>query len=323
MPRIYVSRSVPPRVLEKLQAYGEIVVHESELPPARNVFLRELAQADAAITMLTEKMDAEAFAAAPNLRVVSNYAVGYDNIDVASATARRIPVGNTPGVLTEATADLAFALILGAARRIGEGITYARNGDWQTWFPLQMLGYDVHGATLGIIGFGRIGQAVARRARGFGMKLVYHGGHDRDAAIELNATEGALDELLHVSDFVSLHVPLKPETRHLIGARELALMKPTSILINTARGAIVDAAALHEALAAGRIAYAALDVTDPEPIPTSHPLLKLPNCLIVPHIGSATYATRERMGMMAAANVIAALIGEPLPNCVNPQVYEA
>jgi glyoxylate reductase len=320
MPRIYVTRTVPAVVVARLQPHGELYIHASELPPARAVFLRELAQADAVLTMLTEKVDREAFAHAPRLRVVSNYAVGYDNIDVGAATERGIPVGNTPGVLTESTADLAFALLLAAARGLSAGEKYVRDGAWRTWYPLQGLGYDVHGATLGIVGMGRIGQAVARRAQGFGMRIVYQGG---SAADGFAATALPLAELLRESDFISLHVPLKPTTYHLIGAREFALMKPSAMLINTARGGIVDAAALYGALRDRTIAGAALDVTEPEPLPLDSPLLTLPNCLIVPHIGSATIATREKMGLMAADNLLAALRGERLPHCVNPQVYEA
>lgn len=320
--KIYVSRRIPSAVLEHLQTAGDVQLHDDDNPPSRQQFLENIAEADAVLTMLTEKMDAEAFTVAAQLKVISNYAVGYDNISIAAANWRGIPVGNTPGVLTESTADLAFTLILAGARRIGEGIQYVQKGQWKTWYPLQLPGYDIYGATLGIIGFGRIGQAVARRAKGFGMRIVYHGG-SQEGAPELQAEKMALDDVLKVSDFVTLHVPLKNETRHLIGAAQLALMKPTAILVNTARGAVVDSDALVEALKKGTPAGAALDVTDPEPIPADHPLLKLPNCLIVPHIGSATYATRERMGMLAADNIIAGLRGEHLPNCVNPEVYQS
>lgn len=323
LPRVYISRTIPPRSLALLHAAPdiEIHIHESDMPPARDIFLAEIAQADGVLTMLTEKIDAQAIAAAPKLKVISNFAVGYDNIDVAAATARKIPVGNTPGVLTECTADLAFALLLAAARRLSEGEHYIRNGDWRTWNPIQLPGYDVYGATLGIIGLGRIGQAVARRAQGFGMTILYSGGSDDNAAHTLNAQKMALDDLLRESDFISVHVPLKPETRYLIHQRELALMKPTAILINTARGAVVHPGALYDALKNGIIAAAALDVTDPEPMPLDDPLLTLPNCLIVPHVGSSTYATRERMGAMAVQNVLAGIRGERLPHCVNPAVY--
>lgn len=321
-PRIYISRRIPPKVLERIQAHGDVHVHDSDDPPHREEFLDDVARSDGILIMLTEIMDAEAFAAGKKLKVVSNYAVGYNNISITVANWYGIPVGNTPGVLTETTADLTFALILAAARRLSEGVDYVRNGEWRTWYPLQLPGYEVHGATLGIIGMGRIGQAVARRARGFGMRLLYCGGSNEAAARELQAEKLPLEEVLRQSDFVSLHVPLNDDTRYLIGGKELALMKPTAILINTARGAVVDADALETALTRGTIAAAALDVTDPEPIPADHPLLKLKNCLIVPHIGSATHATRERMGMLAADNLIAGLNGERLPNCVNPEVYQ-
>ncbi|HEX2620726.1 MAG TPA: D-glycerate dehydrogenase, partial [Phototrophicaceae bacterium] len=247
---------------------------------------------------------------------------GYDNIDVPAATARKIPIGNTPGVLTEATADLAFSLLLAAARRLPEGERYVRDGNWKQWSPSLLLGQDIYGATLGILGFGRIGQAVARRGKGFGMKLLYHGGGDQSAAQELGAQSSSFDDLLHESDFISVHVPLKPETHHLISTREFSLMKTTAILVNTARGGIVNPAALYAALRSKRIAAAGLDVTEPEPIQLDDPLLTLDNCLIVPHIGSATVATREKMALLAAENILAGLRGERLPHCVNPVIYE-
>jgi lactate dehydrogenase-like 2-hydroxyacid dehydrogenase len=271
--------------------------------------------------MLTERMDQAALDAAQKLRVISNFAVGYDNVDVAAATLRGIPVGNTPGVLTEATADQAFMLMLAGARRLVESVQYIRDGNWQTWYPLQLLGQDVHGATLGIIGLGRIGHAMAKRGRGFDMRILYHGGSNQEYAQDVGAQAVDLDTLLRESDFVSIHVPLNDSTRRLIGARELALMKASAVLVNTARGGIVDTAALVDALQRGVIACAALDVTDPEPIPPDHPLMKLPNCVIAPHLGSATWKTRERMGMLAAENLLAGLRGERLPYCVNPQVY--
>lgn len=321
-PRVFVTRPIPEKGLERLRTACEVNVHQGELPPSRDALLREVADCDGVLSLLTEKIDAEVMAAAPNLKVISNMAVGYDNVDVKAATVRKIPVGNTPGVLTETSADLTFALLMAAARRLGEGERYVKSGQWVTWSPQLLLGYDIYGATLGIVGFGRIGQAVARRARGFDMKVHYHGGSDRQAAQEIGAQERSLDELLAESDFVSLHVPFKEETRHLIGERELRLMKPTAILINAARGGVVDPKALYEALRTGVIAYAALDVTEPEPIPKDDPLLTLENCFIVPHIGSSTVATRDRMAVMAADNLIAGLRGERLPHCVNPQIYD-
>jgi lactate dehydrogenase-like 2-hydroxyacid dehydrogenase len=251
---------------------------------------------------------------------VSNYAVGFDNIDVAACTRRGVAVGNTPGVLTETTADLAWALLMAVARRLPEGDRYVRDGRWKTWGPLLLLGPDVHGATIGIVGFGRIGQAVARRARGFGMEILYHDVQPvpDEVTMPLGATYLPLEALLPRSDFVSLHVNLSELTRHLMNATTLALMKPTAILVNTSRGPVVDQHALAEALRDGTIAAAALDVTDPEPISMDDPLVGLDNCLIVPHIASASRATRGRMAAMAAANLLAGVRGDPLPTPVLP-----
>ncbi|HML22482.1 MAG TPA: D-glycerate dehydrogenase [Aggregatilinea sp.] len=318
-PTVYVTRRIPDEGLALLRETCEVRVWEGSLPPARDVLLREVADAAGVLTMLSDRVDAAFFDAAPALKVVGNYAVGYDNIDVPEATRRGIPVGNTPGVLTDTTADLAFALLMAAARRIVEGAAYVQSGAWKTWGPMTLLGQDVHGATLGIVGMGRIGQAMARRGRGFDMRVLYHGG-GRD--LDFEAEPVTLDDLLRQSDFISLHCPLTPQTRGLIGARELALMKPTAILINTARGAVVDSKALYDALANGTIAYAALDVTDPEPIPMDDPLLGLDNCLIIPHLGSASHATRGKMARMAAENLLAGLRGDRLPTCVNPGVYD-
>lgn len=261
-------------------------------------------------------------AAGNQLAIISNYAVGYDNIDIQAATDRGILVGNTPGALTETTADLAFALLMAAARRLGEGIDYIRADKWETFKPMELLGRDIHNATLGIIGMGRIGTEVARRASGFDMKVIYYNHHGR---AERGETIGArmcstLDELFEQADFISLHVPLTPETHHLIDADALSKMKNTAILINTARGPVVDNDALYNALSAEKIAYAALDVTDPEPLPSDHKLMMLPNCLIVPHIGSATIATRSRMAVMAAENLLAGIRGQVPDHLVNPDV---
>lgn len=321
-PLVYVTRTVAESALDLVREACDMRHWSEDRPIPRDVLLGEIADVVGILTMLTERVDDELLDAAPNLKVVSNMAVGYDNIDVPAATRRRIPVGNTPGVLTESSADHAFALLMAAARRLPEGERYVRAGQWQTWSPSLLLGRDVFGATLGIVGLGRIGQAVARRARGFGMPILYSGGSDKNAAYALGAEHRELDDLLRESDFVSVHVPLRPETYHLIGARELALMKPTAILINTARGGVVDPVALYEALKAEQIAAAALDVTEPEPISPDDPLLTLDNCLIVPHIASATVATREQMALMAARNLIAGVQGEKLPTCVNPELYE-
>lgn len=317
-PRVFITRKIPHEPLQRLQASCEVHVWEEDSPPPRSRLLDELALADGVLTMLTERIDREALDAAPRLRVISNYAVGYDNIDVEAASERGIPVGNTPGVLTETTADQAFMLLLAAARRLPESMQYIRDGRWTTWSPLQMLGQEVHGATLGIVGLGRIGYAVAQRAQGFGMRILYHGGSDPEYAERTGAQAVSLETLLRESDFISLHVPLNEQTRHMIGAAQFAQMKETAILVNTARGGVVDQAALLAALRQRTIAAAALDVTDPEPLPADHPLLALDNCIVVPHLGSATHSTRERMGRIAAENLLLGLRGEPLLHCVNP-----
>lgn len=324
-PRVFVARRIPEAGLDPLRAVASVDVWPGELPPPREALLAGVRGADAILTLLTDRVDAELLeAAGPGLRVVSNYAVGFDNVDVAECTRRGIPVGNTPGALTETTADLAWALIMAASRRIVEGVDYVRAGRWRTWGPLDLLGPDVHGATLGIVGFGRIGQAVARRALGFDMRVLYHSRTRVPAEVEaaLGAVPVALDRLLAESDIVTLHVDLSPSTRHLIDAAALARMKLGAVLVNTSRGPVVDTAALTDALQRGLIGAAALDVTDPEPLPADHPLCHLPNAIVVPHIGSASPATRGRMAEMAAANVLAALRGDRLPTPVNPEVYE-
>lgn len=320
-PRVFITRRIPVNGLDSIFAVTQARVWEGDLPPTRPELLSAIVGCAGVLTLLTDRVDPEFLdRAGPGLLVVSNLAVGYDNIDVAACSARGVAVGNTPGVLTEATADFAFALILAAARRIPEASRFVLAGQWQAWDPLLLLGSDVGGATIGIVGFGRIGQAVARRARGFGMEILYASRTPADDALEaeLGARQVPLAELLSRSDFVSLHVSLSPATHHLIDAAALARMKPTAILINTARGAVVDSAALHAALRDRRIAGAALDVTDPEPLPLDDPLMGLDNCLIVPHVASATTATRNRMAAMAAANLIAGLRGEALPTPVLP-----
>jgi lactate dehydrogenase-like 2-hydroxyacid dehydrogenase len=318
---VFITRRIPVNGLDSIFAVTQARVWEGDLPPTRPELLSAIVGCAGVLTLLTDRVDPEFLdRAGPGLLVVSNLAVGYDNIDVAACSARGVAVGNTPGVLTEATADFAFALILAAARRIPEASRFVLAGQWQAWDPLLLLGSDVGGATIGIVGFGRIGQAVARRARGFGMEILYASRTPADDALEaeLGARQVPLAELLSRSDFVSLHVSLSPATHHLIDAAALARMKPTAILINTARGAVVDSAALHAALRDRRIAGAALDVTDPEPLPLDDPLMGLDNCLIVPHVASATTATRNRMAAMAAANLIAGLRGEALPTPVLP-----
>jgi glyoxylate reductase len=307
MARCFVTRELPGHALDRLRAEHDVEVWAESDPPPQDALTDHARTAHALLTLLTDRIDAELFDAAPSLKAIANYAVGTDNIDLGEATKRGIPVGNTPDVLTETTADLAFALMLAAARRLGEAEAAVRAGNWPKWQPDAFLGHDVHGATLGIVGYGRIGRAVARRAEGFGMTVV-HG--------------IPLDELLARSDFVSLHAPLTPDTRGLIGAPELELMKPTAVLVNTARGPLVDTQALESALRDGQIAAAALDVTDPEPLPADHPLLKAPNLTVVPHIGSASHATREAMADLAVDNLLAALKGDRMPHCANPEVYE-
>lgn len=321
-PRIFVTRRIPQIGLEKLQAACEVRLWEAETPVSRATLLAEAAEAEGLVTLLSDGIDAALLAAAPRLRVISQYAVGYDNIDVAAATARGIPVGNTPDVLTDATADFAFTLLMAAARRLPEARDNVRAGQWLTWGPQTLLGYDIWGATLGIVGMGRIGQAMARRGQGFAMRVLFTDPQCKAEGEALGAECVPLETLLAESDYISLHCPLTARTRGLIGERELRAMKPTAILINTARGAVVNTAALVEALRAGWIAGAALDVTDPEPLPAEHPLVMLPNCLVAPHIASASITARNQMALIAADNLLAGLQGARLPHCVNPQVYD-
>ncbi len=324
-PKVFVARQIPEEGIKIIQALCDAEIWPGEYPPPRAELLKKVRGVAGVLSLLTDRMDGELMeAAGPQLKIISNYAVGYDNIDVPEATRRGILVGNTPGVLTETTADLAFALLMAAARRIGEGYDFVRAGKWDTFKPMELLGLDVHGATLGIIGMGRIGSAVAKRAKGFDMKVIYY---DHRKRPELGRSVNArmcesMDELLAESDFVSLHTPLTPQTRHLINAEALKKMKKTAILVNTTRGPVVDSDALYEALEKGRIAYAGLDVTDPEPLPKHHPLLTLPNCLVVPHTGSASVATRTQMSVMAAENLVAGVTGSIPPHLVNPEVLQ-
>ncbi|MCB9136878.1 MAG: D-glycerate dehydrogenase [Caldilineaceae bacterium] len=321
-PNVFVTRMIPEPGLARVQEACQVDLWTDELPPTRDVMLEKVRGVDGLLCLLTDRVDGELLdAAGPQLKVVSNHAVGYDNIDVDAATARGIPVGNTPGILTDATADFAFALLMAAARRVVEADAYVRTGKWRTWGPSILLGPEVAGSTLGIIGFGRIGQAVAKRAAGFNIQVIYHSPRPVDNP-PAAARPVDLDTLLREADFVSLHVPLTPETRHLIDATALAKMKPTAVLINTARGPVVDQDALYAALKAKRIFAAALDVTDPEPLPMDSPLLDLDNLILAPHIASAGSATRDKMARMAAENLIAGVKGERLPNCVNPEVHE-
>ena len=322
-PRVFVARIIPEDGLAPIRAACDAAIWQDDLPPPRAALLDAVRGCDGVLTLLTDRVDDEFLdAAGPGLKVVSNYAVGFDNIDVAACTARGVRAGNTPGVLTETTADLAFALLMAVARRLPEGDRYVREARWKTWGPLLLLGPDVHGATIGIVGFGRIGQAMARRARGFGMTVLYQDVQRADPAVEaeLGATFLPLEDLLPRADYVSLHTNLTPDTRGMINAEKLSWMKPNAVLVNTSRGPVIDHAALADALRSGQIFGAALDVTDPEPIPMDDPLVGLDNCLIVPHIASASRATRGKMAEMAAANLLAGLRGEPLPTPINPEV---
>jgi glyoxylate reductase len=306
MARVFITRELPFPALDRLKAQHEVDEWAEQTPPPPDAFLSRAQQADALLTTVTDKVDGAFLDAAPNIKAVANLAVGTDNIDLDAAKERGIPVGNTPGVLTDATADIAFALLLAIARRLSEGEREVREGRWAPWHPGHMLGGDLADMTLGIIGWGRIGQAMARRGEGFGMHVVHS---SRSSGI-------SLDELLETSDYVSLHTPLTPETKHLMGAEQFARMKPTAYFINTSRGGTVDQDALRQALTDKEIAGAGLDVTDPEPLPSDDPLLTAPNLLVVPHVGSATVRTRSRMADLAVDNLLAALAGEEMPNRV-------
>src|SRR6266849_1607935 len=321
--KIYVTLQLPEAALSLLRGCGEMRVWEPDEVIPRAVLLREVQEIDALLCLVTDQIDEELLTHAPKLGVVANMAVGYDNVDVPALTRRGILLTNTPGVLTETTADLAFTLILGIARRIGEAERIVREGRWRSWSPFSFLGRDIHHATLGILGLGRIGMEVAKRAKGFDMRVLYaNRGRNREAEERLGGIPVDLPTLLRESDFLIVLVPLAPDTRHLLSTPQFKLMKPTAFLINAARGPIVDQRALYAALRDGLITGAALDVTDPEPIPLDDPLLSLDNCLILPHIGSASIATRTRMATLAAENIVAFLSGHRPPTPVNPEVLE-
>ncbi len=309
MPRIFITRIWPGSAIERLNGYEVDVWPEFEAPP-RDVLLQRARGVDALITTLDDRIDAELLdAAGPSLKIVAQSAVGYNNIDLDAARQRGVWVTNTPGVLDEATADIAFALFMAAARRIAEGMDYVRAGKWTAWHPSLLLGADLHGATMGIVGLGRIGAAFARRCTGFDMKILYTGRKPRPLADAQGYEFRPLDDLLAESDFVSLHVPLTPETNNLMNRDRLRRMKQGAILINTARGQVVDTEALIEVLRDGHLAGAGLDVTDPEPLPADHPLLQLPNVVVTPHIGSASYRTRTTMIELAVGDTLAVLEG--------------
>ncbi|MEZ4532277.1 MAG: D-glycerate dehydrogenase [Thermomicrobiales bacterium] len=324
--RVAVMRVIPDAGLNLLREAAqtgeiELEIWPHELPPNATELAGLLRGATGAVTLVSDRIDSAVLDAEPQLRVVSNFAVGYDNIDVDAATAHGVLVCNTPGVLTETTADMAWALLMAAGRRIVEASDYVRAGNWKTWGPTLLLGRDIHHATLGIIGLGRIGKEVAKRARGFDMEiLAYDEYQDEAFAAEMGVTYTSLDELLQRSDFVTLHCALTPETYQLIGRDELAKMKPTAVLVNAARGPVVDTDALTDALRNGTIWAAGLDVTDPEPIPPDHPLVFMENVVIAPHIASASVDTRDKMAVMAATNLLQAIRGERPTHLVNPEV---
>jgi lactate dehydrogenase-like 2-hydroxyacid dehydrogenase len=319
-PRVFVTRIIRDAGLNLVNEFCNAEVWQDDLPPSHDELLEKVRGVDGLLCLLTDRIDGEVLdAAGPQLKIVSNHAVGFDNIVIADATARKIPVGNTPGILTDATADFAFALLMSAARRVNEAERYLRAGKWKTWGPSILLGMDFVGKTLGLVGFGRIGRAVAKRATGFGLRVIYY---SPSAQPEFNATPvESLDALLRESDFVSLHTPLNDSTRHMVNADFLSKMKRNAILVNTSRGGVVDQDALYQALKSNQIFAAALDVTDPEPLPMDSPLLTLENCVIAPHIASASEKTRDDMARLAANNLIAGLKGDRLLHCVNPEVY--
>jgi glyoxylate reductase len=321
LPRVYATRRLPQPALDLLSQHTQLSVWPGELPPPRAVLMKEVAEIDGLLALPADRVDAALLDASRYLRVVSNYAVGCDNIDVEAATARGVLVTSAPDVLTETVADFTLALMLAAARRVIEGAQYVKAGRWRTWGPETLLGRDLYGATLGLIGFGRVGHAVARRAAGFGMSVLYHSPNRKLAEEFDGGPEYApLDQLLAASDVVSLHCPLADETYHLIDREALALLKPEAILVNTASGPLVDTRALIEALRQRPI-IAALDVTDPEPLPSDHPLLALPNAIVTPHVASASVQARTRMGLLAAADLVTALRGERPRFLVNPEAW--
>ena len=322
-PRAFVTRQIFPEAVELIERAAQVEVWPSERPPNREELAGKIANCDGVLTNIMDRVDASLLEGATRLKVISQLAVGLDNIDVAEASRRGILVGNTPGVLAKATADLGFALLMSAARRVSESERWVRAGGWEMAFhPMYWLGVDVHEATLGIVGLGQIGLEMAKRGLGFGMKIIYY---SRNRKPDLEQRYGleyvAADTLFGSADFVSLHVPLTPETRHFIGERELRMMKPTAVLVNLARGPVVDGEALYTALSENWIRAAALDVTDPEPIPLDHPLLTLDNLVISPHIGSASLTARREMCLLAARNLVAGLEGQRLEHCANPELY--
>jgi len=319
---VFVTRRLP-IAFDQLNQIASVEIWPERQPPPYKVLLEKIKAIDGLLCLLTDQIDHQLLETGTSLKVISQMAVGYDNIDIPTATARNLPVGHTPDVLTDATADFAWTLLMAAARRVVEANRFVRGGQWQTWEPDLLLGPDITGATLGIVGLGRIGQGVARRAKGFEMRILYANKHRCDPEVEqsLSAEFVTFERLLQESDFVTIHTPLTEDTYHLFNQPQFEQMKRSAILINTARGPIVDLDALYQALTSHQIAAAAIDVADPEPIPTNSLLLTLDNLIITPHIASASRQAREKMARMAIANLIAGLKGERLPHCVNPEVY--
>ncbi|MCX6895519.1 MAG: D-glycerate dehydrogenase [Verrucomicrobia bacterium] len=318
-PKVYLTRLLPPTVMERLAREADLVWNDADRVATRAEIIAGARGCDALLCNITDCVDAGLLAACPGLKVVANFGVGFNNIEVAAATARKIPVTNTPGVLTAATADMAFALLLAAARRVSEGDRLVRSRRWDGWHPMQMLGADVSGATLGLIGFGRIARALAQRAQAFDMRVIYWNRSPVSAAEAAGATGASFADVLRQSDFLSVHVAYTPETHHLLGDAQFALMKPTALVINTARGPIIDEKALVRALQTRRIAGAGLDVFEREP-QLEPELFGLENVVLAPHLGSATIGTRTKMGMIAVDNLLAVCAGRRPPNCVNPEV---
>lgn len=322
-PKVFVTRIIPNKGLDLVKEFCEVDLWTDDLPPGRDELLKRVKDVDGLLCLLTEDIDSEVMdAAGSQLKVISNYAVGFDNIDVDAATERKIPVGNTPDVLTDATADFSFALMMNAGRHILEGDRYVRAGKWKTWSPMLFLGNEMRGSTLGLVGFGRIGKAMARRAVGFDMNVIYYDPLETRRDPDVKADSVDFETLLEESDFISLHTPLTSDTHQLIDAESLSRMKPNAVLVNTSRGPVIDMDALYEALRDHKIFAAGLDVTNPEPLPMDHPLLTLDNFIIAPHIASASRSARDKMAWLAAKNLIAGLEGSHLPNCVNQDVYK-
>jgi glyoxylate reductase len=319
-PKVFITRKIAQEAIDKISKTAEIDLWEDDLPPSRGDLLKRIRDIDGLLSLLTDKIDAEVMDSSPGLKVISNMAVGYDNIDIPAATQHGIAVGYTPGVLDKTTADFTFTLLLAAGRRLVEADRFTREGKWKTWGPAILLGHDIHHACLGIVGCGRIGLDVAKRAKGFDMSILYFDKVQKQPEDEMKfglKFVPTLVELLRKADFITIHVPLTRETYHLIGNREFSYMKPTAVLINTSRGSVVDNKALYDALNLHQIFGAALDVTEVEPIPPNDPLLTLNNLIIAPHIASASVATRNQMALMAANNLLAGLSGKDIPNLVN------